>query len=54
MANIVGTVKFIINKQWKYSSSVSKNGFQRFDGRSASIFRISTCYSIIHDSISFC
>lgn len=42
MASTVDTVKFTLNKQWKFSSSVSKNGILVFDGRSVSIFRIST------------
>lgn len=46
MANIVGTVKFTLNKQWKYSSSVTKSAILDFGGRSASIFRISTDYCI--------
>lgn len=46
MADIVGNVKFTVNKKWKYSSSVSKNGIYHFDGRSASIFRISIGYSL--------
>jgi len=39
---IVSTVKLTLNKQWKYSSSVAKNGILHFDGRSVPIFRIST------------
>lgn len=46
MANIVGTVKFTLNKQWKFSSSISKSANSSFDGRGASIFRISTDYCI--------
>lgn len=46
MAYKVGTVKFVINKQWKYSSCVTKSAISDFDGRSASIFRISTGYCI--------
>jgi len=42
MAHAVGNVKFISNKQWKFSSSVSKNGIFVCNGRSVSIFRIST------------
>ncbi|MDF2984539.1 MAG: hypothetical protein K0R50_49 [Eubacterium sp.] len=40
MANVVGTI--MTNKQWKYSSSVVKSAILGFDGRSMSIFRIST------------
>lgn len=46
MAKVIGTNMVALNKQCKYSSSVSKNGICSFDGRSASIFRISTNYSI--------
>lgn len=46
MSDIVCTVKFTINKQWKYSSSVTKSAILAFNGRSASIFRISTDYCI--------
>ncbi|NLP27533.1 MAG: hypothetical protein GX370_01930 [Clostridia bacterium] len=46
MAKIIGSLMVTLNKQCKYSSSVSKNGISSFDGRSASIFRISTNYSI--------
>lgn len=55
MANIVGTDKFTLNKQWKYScsSSVTKSANSGFNGRGASIFRISADYCINHDSISF-
>lgn len=42
MVNIISTVQVLINKQWNYSSSVVKSGFLHFNGRSASIFRIST------------
>ena len=42
MDTTVSTVEFTLNKQWKYSSSVAKNGVLYFDGRSLSIFRIST------------
>jgi hypothetical protein len=44
MANIVSTVGFYINKQWKYSSSVVKSAFLHFNGRGASIFKTSTNY----------
>jgi hypothetical protein len=40
MANIVGIVT--VNKQWKYSSSVTKSAILGFNGRGASIFRINT------------
>jgi hypothetical protein len=55
MANIVGTVKFTLNKQWKYScsSSVTKSANSGVNGRGASIFRIDTDYCINHNSISF-
>lgn len=46
MANIVGTVEVTLNKQWKYSSSVTKSAISGFNGRGASIFRISTDYCI--------
>ncbi|MFL0247736.1 hypothetical protein [Candidatus Clostridium stratigraminis] len=46
MANIVGTVNFILNKHWQYSSSVTKSANSSFYGRSASVFRISTDYCI--------
>lgn len=46
MANIIGTVKFKLNKQWKYSSSVMKSAILDFYGRSASIFITSTNYFI--------
>lgn len=46
MANIVGTVEFITNKQWISSSSFTKTAILAFNGRSASIFRINTNYSI--------
>ena len=45
MANIVSTVEFISNKQWISSSSFTKTAILCFNGRSASIFRISTDYS---------
>ncbi|NLM35631.1 MAG: hypothetical protein GX206_09365 [Clostridiales bacterium] len=47
MAKVIGTNMFTLNKQCKCSSSVSKCGNYTFDGRSASIFRKSTNYSII-------
>lgn len=40
MNNAVRTEKFILNKQSKFSSSVSKNGIFTNDGRSVSIFSI--------------
>ena len=46
MANIVGTVRVTCKKILEYSSSYAKNGMSPFNGRSASIFRISTDYSI--------
>ena len=46
MANIVSTVSFTLNKQWKYSSSVTKSAILDFNGRSAPFFRISTDYCI--------
>jgi len=46
MANIVSNSKFVLNKQWKYSSSVQKSAILGFDGRSASIFRINADYCI--------
>lgn len=46
MNNIVGTVEFVFNKQWVYSSSFTKTAISPFNGRSASFFRISTDYSI--------
>jgi hypothetical protein len=50
MANIVSTVGFVINKQWKYSSSVVKSAILHFNGRSASIFKSSTdsCIDMIY------
>lgn len=41
MTHTVDTAKFTLNKQWKFNSSVSKNGILACDGRSVSIFRIS-------------
>lgn len=38
----VGTYKTTLNKQWKYSSSVTKSAILGFKGRSMSIFIIST------------
>lgn len=52
MANVVGTIGFNLNKQWISSSCVSKTAISAFNGRSASIFRISTDYSINPWSIS--
>jgi hypothetical protein len=46
MSNIVGTVEFVLNKQWTSSSSFTKTAISAFNGRSASFFRISTNYSI--------
>jgi hypothetical protein len=46
MANVVSTLKFTINKRCKYSSSVMKIAISVVNGRSASIFRISTDYCI--------
>lgn len=46
MDSIVSTVKVTLNKQWKYSSSVTKSDILVFNGRSASIFRISTGYCV--------
>ena len=46
MANIVGTDRVTCKKILEYSSSYAKNGISLFNGRSASIFRISTDYSI--------
>jgi len=46
MANIVGTVRVTCKKILESSSSYAKNGMSAFNGRSASIFRISTDYSI--------
>lgn len=46
MANIVSTVSLTLNKHWEYSSSVTKSAISCFNGRSASIFRISTDYCI--------
>jgi hypothetical protein len=44
MDNIVNTVK--VNEQLRSSSSFAKNGMLLFNGRSASIFRISIDYSM--------
>ena len=46
MANIVGTVRVTCKKILESSSSYAKNGMSAFNGRSASIFKISTDYSI--------
>lgn len=46
MVNVVGTVDMVLNKQWKYSSSVTKSAISDVNGRSASFFRISTDYCI--------
>lgn len=53
MANIVSMDMVSLNKQWKYSSAISKSAISAFKGRSASFFRINTDYCIIHESISF-
>ena len=50
MNNTFGTAKFILNKQSKFSSSVSKNGIFANDGRGVSIFSINAdelCKSMI-------
>ncbi|MFW2492001.1 hypothetical protein [Clostridium chromiireducens] len=52
MANVIGTVEFNFNKLWISSSCVSKTAISSSNGRSASIFRISTDYSINPWSIS--
>ena len=46
MANTVGTVRVTCKNIMESSSSYAKNGMSAFKGRSASIFRISTDYSI--------
>jgi hypothetical protein len=46
MVNVISTVQVLTNKQWDYSSSVVKSGLFHFNGRSASIFRISTKFCI--------
>jgi hypothetical protein len=46
MANIVGANRVTCKKILEYSSSYAKNGISFLNGRSASIFRISTNYSI--------
>jgi hypothetical protein len=46
MDNIVSTDRVTCKKILEYSSSYAKNGISSFNGRSASIFRISTDYSI--------
>lgn len=38
MASTSSNVKFVLNKQWKYSSSVMKSAILAFYGRGASIF----------------
>lgn len=42
MHSAINTANFIMNKQCKFSSSVSKNGTFSNDGRSVSIFSINT------------
>lgn len=42
MIHTVGIAKFTLNKQCKFSSSISKNGILVFNGRGVSIFRINT------------
>jgi len=46
MANIVGADRVTCKKILEYSSSYAKNGISSFNGRSASIFKVSTDYSI--------
>lgn len=46
MVNIVGTNSVNNKKILESSSSYAKNGISALNGRSASIFRISTDYSI--------
>ena len=46
MANIVGTVIATCKKILEYSSSYAKNGMSAFNVRSASIYKISTDYSL--------
>lgn len=46
MANIVSVIKVILNKKQKFSNLFTKFGFFLFNGRSASIFKISADYSI--------
>jgi hypothetical protein len=53
MVYVIDTVTVDLNKQWKYSSAISKSAMSAIKGRSASFFRISTDDCIIHDSISF-
>lgn len=48
-----GSVKVSLNKQWKYSSAISKSAIAAVQGGSLSFFRINTDRCIIHDSISF-
>lgn len=42
MSNTIKTANFVLNEQYKFSSSVSKNGIFSIDGRSVSIFSINT------------
>jgi len=46
MVNIVSAVRVTCKKILESSSSYAKNGISAFNGRSASIFRISANYSI--------
>lgn len=46
MADVISTIKFNLNKQWIFSSCVSKTATSVSNGRSSSIFRIDTDYSI--------
>lgn len=49
MNSTIDTANYIMNKQCKFSSSVSKNGIFSNDGRSVSIFSINAddCKSMI-------
>lgn len=49
MNSTIDTANLTMNKQCKFSSSVSKNGIFSFYGRSVSIFSINTddCKSMI-------
>lgn len=47
MANIVSNFKVVVSKKEKFGSGLfTKFAYSQFNGRSASIFRISTNYSI--------
>jgi hypothetical protein len=47
MANIVGSFKIVVSKKEKFGSGLfTKFAYAQFNGRSASIFRISTDYSM--------